>query len=227
MLTKEAPKKSLTSLVSTDSMKLFKKGVDDMLAKRAYFMEHVFPKLKEGFDYHIIKGKKSCSKGGAEKIANVFGYSAFFEQDEKMAQVFSSVKDIVCIVCTLYDKNGNKVGMGRAAASLLKNENDPNKTIKMAEKSAFISSVIRTAGLGDTMTADLEDMNLTDIKDENEIVEDLITVRQHQLLVRLINESMEDSNERQTMINSLDEFSKVEASTLIGDLINKRDNNNY
>jgi hypothetical protein len=47
------------------------------------------------------------------------------------------------------------VGEGRGAAVLVKNNNDPNKTLKMAQKSAFIDAVLRASGLSDFFTQDL------------------------------------------------------------------------
>ena len=70
--------------------------------------------------------------------------------------MLGDIKGLVAFKCTLV--NGEFVGEGRGAASLLKNSNDPNKTLKMAQKSAFIDAVLRASGLSDFFTQDLEDM---------------------------------------------------------------------
>ena len=40
---------------TNESFELFKKGVDDLLEKRSYFISQVLPKLKENQDYYVKK----------------------------------------------------------------------------------------------------------------------------------------------------------------------------
>lgn len=149
------PKKKATQeLVQTDN---FKKQVDTELANRAYFRDRIEETLKEKADYHIIKGKKSLAKGGAEKLASMFQLVASFEIDKEMSDLLGEVKAI-CLKCILKDKDENFRGEGRGASSLAEIKGDPNKAIKMAEKRAYIDAVIRTTGLSDIFTQDLEDM---------------------------------------------------------------------
>jgi hypothetical protein len=118
--------------------------------------------MVQGKDYHLIQDKKSMAKGGAEKIANIFGWTATFSKDTEAMEAFAELKGVISFVCNL--KKGTKnVGQGRGAALLGKNGNDPNKTLKMAQKSAFIDAVIRASGLSDFYTQDLEDMSPNDI----------------------------------------------------------------
>jgi LAGLIDADG-like domain len=60
--------------------------------------------------------------------------------------------------CTLRTRSGEIVGEGRGARSIKKDGGDVNKAIKMAEKSANVSAVLRTGCLSDVFTSDLEDM---------------------------------------------------------------------
>ena len=136
--------------------------IDAFIQMRTEFIEKVNGIMVEGKDYHVIQGKKSMAKGGAEKIASIFGWTATFEKDKDAMEAFGKLQDIICFICNL-QKNGELVGQGRGAASLGKNGNDPNKTLKMAQKSAFIDSVIRASGLSDFYTQDLEDMDPKDI----------------------------------------------------------------
>ena len=138
------------------SMLEFKNGVDELLAKRSYFISQVLPKLVEGQDFFTIKGRKSLAKGGAEKIASIYGLTAQFERDDESMSAFS-IKGLIAFVCDLY-KGEAHVGQGRGASTLEKNDNDGNKTIKMAQKSSFIDSVIRTSGLSDIFTQELESL---------------------------------------------------------------------
>lgn len=139
----------------SDTLESFRQGVDNLLAKRSYFISQVLPKLQENQDYYEIKGRKSLAKGGAEKLASIYNLTATFQRDDETMNSFSSVKDMIAYVCTLY--RGNQIiGQGRGAAILSKNQGDINKTLKMAQKSAYIDAVIRSTGLSDIFTQDLE-----------------------------------------------------------------------
>ncbi len=139
----------------SDSIQSFKEGVDALLAKRSYFISKVLPHLQQDFDFYEIKGRKSLGKSGAEKLASIFNLTATFQRDDDTMDSFSSIKDAIAYVCTLY-RDGKITGQGRGAAVLSKNQGDINKTLKMAQKSAYIDAVIRSTGLSDIFTQDLE-----------------------------------------------------------------------
>jgi hypothetical protein len=135
--------------------------IDGFIQLRKDFIAKVNAICVEGKDYHVIQGKKSLAKGGAEKIASVFHWTAKFDKDQDALDMLGNIAGLVAFKCTL--QNGQIVGEGRGAASLAKNSNDPNKTLKMAQKSAFIDAVLRASGLSDFFTQDLEDMNPSEI----------------------------------------------------------------
>ncbi len=130
--------------------------IDNFIEVRKAFITKVNAICVEGKDYHVIKGKKSLAKGGAEKIASIFHWTAKFEKDTESLEMLGVAKGLVVLKCTLM--NGQFVGEGRGSASLVANSNDANKTLKMAQKSAFIDAVLRASGLSDFFTQDLEDM---------------------------------------------------------------------
>lgn len=136
--------------------------IDGFLAKRKEFIEKVNAICVEGKDYHIIQGKKSLAKGGAEKIASIFQWNATFIRDYEAIEMLGQIAGLVAFKCTLC-KGTKFVGEGRGATTLEKNGKDPNKTLKMAQKSAFIDAVLRSSGLSDFYTQDLEDMKSEDI----------------------------------------------------------------
>ena len=146
----------------------FKEGIDSLLAKRDYFIKKLLPRLREKQDYFIIVGKKSLAKGGAEKLASIYQFTATFEKDTDTLDMLSDVKGLVSYVCNLH-RGDMLIGQGRGAATLGEKNmsNDPNKTIKMAQKRAYVDAVIRTTGLSDIFTQDLEDMNPKDIGGSN------------------------------------------------------------
>lgn len=130
--------------------------IDGFIELRQKFIAKVNTICVEGKDYHVIQNKKSLAKGGAEKIASIFKWTAKFEKDTESLEMLGEVKGLVAYKCTLM--NGQFVGEGRGAAMLARNNGDPNKTLKMAQKSAFIDAVLRASGLSDFFTQDLEDM---------------------------------------------------------------------
>lgn len=134
--------------------------IDSFLEKRAEFITKVKAIMVEGKDYHVIQGKKSLAKGGAEKIGSIFGWTAVFEKDISVSESFREVPGLIAFVCKL-SKSGMVIGEGRGAALLGKNAGDPNKTIKMAQKSAYIDATLRASGLSDFFTQDLEDMQMS------------------------------------------------------------------
>lgn len=136
--------------------------VDGFIAKRQEFIQKVNAICVLGKDYHMIQNKKSLAKGGAEKIASIFQWNATFEKDDESLEMLGKLEGVVVFKCVL--RKGTKyVGEGRGAASLKGNAADPNKTLKMAQKSAFIDAVLRASGLSDFFTQDLEDINPSDI----------------------------------------------------------------
>lgn len=138
--------------------------IDSFLIQRKEFIDKVSAICVEGKDYHVIQGKKSLAKGGAEKIASIFQWNATFLKDSESLEMLGTAEGLVAFKCTL--SKGNKfVGEGRGAASVAKNSGDPNKTLKMAQKSAFIDAVLRASGLSDFFTQDLEDMPSGEIQE--------------------------------------------------------------
>lgn len=135
-----------------------KEGIDNLLASRKYFIEQVLPILKDNQDFYEIKGKKSLAKGGAEKLASIFKLTAKFEIDNEVKQALGNIPGLVAFKCIL-SKGDEFIGQGGGADTLGRNQNDPNKTIKMAQKRAYIDAVIRATGLSDIFTQDLEDMS--------------------------------------------------------------------
>lgn len=131
--------------------------IDGYIKFRKAFIKKVNAIFVEGKDYHVIQGKKSMAKGGAEKLASIFGWTALFGKDEEALEMLGDIPGLVAYKCSLM-KGTNFAGEGRGAAILSKNAGDPNKTLKMAQKSAFIDAVLRASGLSDFFTQDLENM---------------------------------------------------------------------
>lgn len=144
--------------------------VDDLEAalqvwttERAVVQRFLKQELKANIDYYTLRignkdSKPSLSKAGAEKVLGWLKIQASFTPDTGTWEMLGRPTDLVCYVCTLRTRSGEIVGEGRGARSLKKDGGDVNKAIKMAEKSACVSAVLRTGALSDVFTCDLEDM---------------------------------------------------------------------
>lgn len=215
-------------LGQSKSLSEFKLGVSDLLEKRSYFISQVLPKLKESADYYIIKGRKSLSKGGAEKLCSIYNLSATFEKDNETMNAFT-IPGLIAYTCTL-SRNGVVAGQGRGCSTLSKCDEDPNKAIKMAEKSSYISATIRTTGLSDIFTSDLEDISLsviTRIPDKEEyipvvapsVTDTSITSKQNILLRSLIFK-IGNPDTRADFLHQLESgLSRQDASEMISSLL--------
>lgn len=135
----------------------FRAGVDGLLARRAYLTEHVLPLLVENQDWYSVKGRRSLSKGGSEKIASILNLVATFERDKETTECFSGEENFVAYICTL-SRKGKVVAQARGAATLKSQGNDINRCLKVAEKRAYVSAVIRASCLSDRFTCDIEDL---------------------------------------------------------------------
>lgn len=228
MNTAHPPSVTLSGVIQqSKSLSEFKLGVSDLLEKRSYFISQVLPKLKESADYYIIKGRKSLSKGGAEKLCSIYNLSATFEKDNETMLAFPSISGLIAYTCTL-SRNGVVMGQGRGCSTLSKCDNDPNKAIKMAEKSSYISATIRTTGLSDIFTSDLEDISLsvvTRIPDKEEYIpivapsETTITSKQNILLRSLIFK-INNADTRADFLHQLESgLSRQDASEMISSLL--------
>lgn len=153
----DTPIKELTTTVQSPppltTQQMLESQVDNLLTSRKYFIDKVLPILVENQDYYSIKGKKSLAKGGAEKLATIFNFVASFEMDKDTLDMLK-IDKLVAYICNLKDQAGNLRGQGRGADSIIRNQNDPNKTIKMAQKRAYIDAVMRATGLSDIFTQD-------------------------------------------------------------------------
>ena len=229
----------MTTAIASDNLAQFKTGVNELLQKRDYFCQMILPKLIENKDYYVIKGRKSLGKAGAEKLASIYNLVATFEKDTETMESFKGIDGLITFICTL-SRNGAIVGQGRGSAILKNNGGDANKTIKMAEKSAYISGVIRSTGLSDIFSQDLETMRSSDVSPSYEIIpeaaagesdtnlfprksaqgnDDRITEKQKNLLNDLISQRVKGKEEKERWFSEIAIASKFDASEMISSLL--------
>jgi hypothetical protein len=156
----------------------FKAALDRRGANRKALLEWIKEALVEGVDFgsiHVVS-KKKCDKGnrctnkyhwskpvlfkpGAEKICGMLGLVASFpnmREYEKMAVAGKKI-EIIMLRCELH-QGETFMGEGAGARSVSQEYGDINKAIKMCQKSAHIDATLKTAGLSEMFTQDLDDM---------------------------------------------------------------------
>src|SRR5215471_4533216 len=128
---------------------------------RALLRAYISQNMQEGIDYYTLtiggkESKPSLSKAGSEKFTSLFNLQARFRKDDETWEMLGRPAGIICYVCALYTKSGEFVGEGRGAREV-RQDQDVNKAIKMAQKSSQCDAVLRTGSLSDYFTQDLED----------------------------------------------------------------------
>lgn len=148
--------------------------------KRLIMTEYIRDHMKQGIDYgpiHIARdcaNKYNCTikahfskdclfKPGSEKFLSLMKLTARFHRDQETWEMVGSQPGTLCYVCELTNLKGAIIGEGRGSCSVQEKGN-ANTAIKIAQKRAQTDAVIRTGGLSDFFTMDLEDMDTT--KDE-------------------------------------------------------------
>ena len=143
----------------------FRSGLLRRAENRKLLIHHIHETLVDGIDYGAVPvrgrlSKPSLRKPGAEKICNMCGVIPTFPSLSAYEQIAIEGKrvEVVLMRCELKNPDGNTVGEGGGARSLAQDYDDVNKSMKMCLKSAQIDATIRTFGLSEIFTQDLEDM---------------------------------------------------------------------
>ena len=103
--------------------------------------------------------KASLFQPGAERIFSLLNARPEFQRDDETMEALGLMGSGIVYRClAINTEHGYTLGEGRGAAVLAKNDSDPNKTVKMAEKSAQIDAAKRVGGLSGILTQDMEDM---------------------------------------------------------------------
>ena len=214
-----------------NTMHNFRRNMNGLLLQRRFFIDKVLPILKLDQDYYIINNKKVLSKGGAEKLCQLYGLTASFERDFESLKSFPDAKGLVIYKCVLTRGDGSVAGEGRGAAVLDRNNNDINKCIKMSEKSSFVSATLRATFLSSDFTQDLESMpefrdhfkesdgneEVEIVKPENEVL--MATDRQKSYLNQLIRDNINDEGAQERALEELETATRHEASEMIASFV--------
>lgn len=144
--------------------KTLKKQMERDQEMRAIVNDYIKNNMVEGKDFGTItiKGKESkpsLFKPGGEKFCSLFKIRPTFRKDNETVEMLGNTPGIIAYICDLVDTRGRVVGEGRGVAKAdLSADFDINKQVKIAQKRAQIDAVLRTGGLSDFFTQDVEDM---------------------------------------------------------------------
>jgi hypothetical protein len=103
-------------------------------------------------------GKAALAKPGSEKICGLLQLRPRFKRDIESWEMLGSEPGLVALICELTTTADVVVAEGRGARHRDQDYGDPNKCLKMCEKSAQTNAVLRCAGLSEILTQDLEDL---------------------------------------------------------------------
>lgn len=161
-----------TAIIESDPLTITPTDIRQRMAleqeKRKVMTDYISKNMKAGQDYGSIKiegrdgqvyeSRNTLFKPGSEKFCSLFGLRPVFRADTETLGMLGNRPGVVAFVCELVTKNGTVVGEGRGVADINEKKNwSLNNAVKIAEKRAQIDAVLRTGGLSDFFTQDLDD----------------------------------------------------------------------
>jgi len=213
--------------------------IQEETEQRKLITEFISKHMKEGIDYGKIKvrtkdgreveSKPSLFKPGSEKFCSLFHLRPVFVRDDETWEMAGKVPGLFAYKCQLIAPNGAVVGEGRGAARLSEKAGwTENNAIKIAEKRAQIDAVLRTGGLSDFFTQDLEDMpeiiegEIREVEKRSDATQQDTPATEAQTRaifahIKRLGITEEDLKQR-FAIESFSNLTKKEASALLSDL---------
>lgn len=133
--------------------------VEDETQTRKILTKYITEHLKEGVDFGKVgpSQKPTLLKPGTEKFCSLMGLTVKFSKDSETFEMAGSPQGLFCYKAILVNRDGRVIGEGRGACSIQEKKN-ANTAIKIALKRAQTDAVLRSGGLSDFFTQDLEDM---------------------------------------------------------------------
>lgn len=176
-MTDETKKQTVLAVkTASKEIEIMRRSMEMEKETRLLREQYIKENLVQGVDYGGIHINKNCQspwdcknknhfskpilfKSGSEKFMSLLHLTAKFKKDVDTWQMLGEQKGLVAYICELYNSKGEMMGEGRGAASMSESGATPNTIIKKAEKRAQMDAILRTGGLSDVFTQDLDDMD--------------------------------------------------------------------
>lgn len=160
--------KKESNVKSIQDIENLEKFIEIEKKKRELLKKYISEALVEGVDYGKFKitsnrtgkeyeSKPTLFKAGSEKFLSLMHLRATFKRDDETWEMSGRKSGLFCYVCYLLNSKGEVVGEGRGSCDVMEKKSS-NEAIKLAEKRAQLDAVLRTGGLSDFFTQDLEDV---------------------------------------------------------------------
>lgn len=175
-LVHQPPADSVLSIVGGISTAALQQALEVQTEQRKLIQQFIRDNLVVDIDYgkiHVVKNcraedkqRGSCTtdyhysksvlfKPGQEKIFSLFGITDELVKDTEAYEMLAGVPGLVAYKCIMH-RGPKRIGEGRGAATLSGTQNDPNSTIKKAEKRARMDACL-SLGFSAYFTQDLDD----------------------------------------------------------------------
>lgn len=231
----ETVKKNSLQPMSPQSVSVTPKQLRSQMERdkqiREVINEYIKNNMVAGKDFGSINvqgkaSKPSLFKPGAEKFCGLFKIRPSFRKDNETVDMLGNTAGIIAYICDLVDGQGRVVGEGRGTSSVDPKGSDfnINKAVKIAEKRAQIDAVLRTGGLSDFFTQDMEDAPKDQTRSINTTTHNELkaSLKQVELIDKLSKERFDTDDDFKEFVkertDKLSGWSLHEASGLITDL---------
>jgi len=232
------------SIIETKAVNITPKQMQSQVIRdkelRSVITKYISENMKEGVDYGSIdiQGKKSkptLFKPGSEKFCSLFKIRPVFKKDVETVDMLGNKDGIVAYICELYDGKGQVVGEGRGVAvvDFTRGDFNVNKQVKLAEKRSQTDAVLRTGGLSDFFTQDIEDMPIEERKGQRkEATSEIASDKQKNYLKSLYMQLRADFDDHinlktLTKDEARKEILKLSETVFDIDIKQRQDNLNY
>lgn len=221
-----------------------KTGVNAQNEKRRFFLQNILPSLVLGQDYFVVDGRRVISKGGSERLAEIYNFTSEFFKDSETLASFGDPNGLIVYLCKIKHE-GKPIAEGRGSASIKDHEGSANVTIKVAQASAYKDAILRATGTSFLFTQDIDSMDKFKDRtkqplyhtqsggDEDPSIElgqvptiecpqdpNAMTDKQRNFLLSLITERVSGQEQTEEWLSQLNSgLSRSDASELISSLI--------
>jgi hypothetical protein len=147
------------------------------------------------------------------KLLGTYQFSATFELDTQTAATLKHIPGVIAFICTIR-KGDQIIGQGRGTTAINQINRFIVRTINYAFNASLVDAVIRATKLLDIYRPDIKPHSWGGSDTAGDSF-DCITDKQKSYLTELIQNNVNDEDEREGWLSQLDELTREEASQAI------------